>query len=130
VETWRRGGIDGELQLGPLAVLHGQVFHQKRGEAGTRVASEAVEDGEAPQTSALVSQLADPVQHQIHDLLADGVVTSGVVVGGILLSSNQLLGVGQLAVGVGVNLDYDCGLQVHEDGAGHVFVGICLAEEC
>ena len=63
-----------------------------------------MEDEEALQTGALVSQLADPVQDQVHDLLADGVVATGVVVGGVLLASHQLLGVEQLAVGAGADL--------------------------
>ena len=49
-------------------------------------------------------QFADPVLHQVDDLFADGVVTSGVVVGSILLSSDQLLRVEQLAVGPSANL--------------------------
>ena len=39
-----------------------------------------------------------PVQHQVNDLLANSVVTTGVVVGGILLARDQLLWVEQLAV--------------------------------
>ena len=57
-----------------------------------------MEEKEALQTGALVSQLADAVKHQIDDLLADGVVATGVVVGCILLASDELLGVEQLAV--------------------------------
>jgi len=44
-----------------------------------------VEDEEALQTGALVSQLADAVEDKVDDLLADGVVTTGIVVGGVLL---------------------------------------------
>ena len=40
-----------------------------------------------------------PVQHNVDDLLADGVVAAGVVVGCVLLPSDQLLGVEELAVG-------------------------------
>ena len=40
-----------------------------------------------------------PVEDQVDDLLADGVVAPGVVVGRILLPSHQLLGVEQLTVG-------------------------------
>ena len=44
-------------------------------------------------------QFASPVQHQVNDLLADGVVATGVVVGSVLLPSDQLLRVEELAVG-------------------------------
>ena len=51
------------------------------------------------EASAVVCQLADPVQHQVDDLLADGVVPTSVVVRRVLLAGHQLLGVEQLAVG-------------------------------
>ena len=57
-----------------------------------------MEDEEALQTAALVGQLAHSVHEQINDLLADGVVTTSVVVGGVLLAADQLLGVKQLPV--------------------------------
>ena len=38
------------------------------------------------EAGALVSQLPHPVQHQVHNLLADGVVAARVVVGGILFA--------------------------------------------
>ena len=43
-------------------------------------------------TSALVSQLPDPIEDQVHELLADGVMTAGVVVRRVFLSRDQLLG--------------------------------------
>ena len=58
------------------------------------------------ESSALISDLPDPVQHQVHDLLANGVVTPGVVVGGVLLASDQLLGVEELSVGSSANLKH------------------------
>ena len=39
-------------------------------------------------------------------LLADGVVAAGVVVGGVLLARDQLLGVEQLPVGARADLEY------------------------
>jgi len=63
-----------------------------------------VEDEEALEPGALVGQLANTVQNQVNDLLADGVVTTGVVVGRILLAGDQLLRVKQLAVSTGTNL--------------------------
>ena len=49
-------------------------------------------------------QLASSVQHEVDDLLADGVVTAGVVIGRVFLPCDQLLRVEQLAVGSGTNL--------------------------
>jgi len=123
------GWVDGELQLGLLAVVHGEALHQQRGEARAGTSTEGVEDEEALQTGALIGQLADPVQDQIDDLLADGVVTTGVVVRRILLAGDQLLGVEQLTVGSGTDLVHHGGLQIHEHGTGHVLAGSGLAEE-
>ena len=102
--AYLRSGVDGELQLGLLAVVHGQTLHKQRGEARAGAATEGVEDEEALQTGALVSQLADSVEDEVDDLLADGVVATGVVVGGVLLAGDQLLRVEQLTVGAGANL--------------------------
>lgn len=99
-------GVDGELQLGLLAVVHRQTLHQQGGEAGARAATEGVEDEEALQTGALVGQLTDPVEDEVDDLLADGVVAAGVVVGGVLLASDELLGVEELTVGASADLVY------------------------
>ena len=57
-----------------------------------------MEDEEALETGTLVSQLPDAVQDQVDELLPDGVVTTGVVVGGILLTSDQLFRVEKVAV--------------------------------
>ena len=48
--------------------------------------------------TSVTHQFARPVQHQVDDLLADGVVSTGIVVGSVLLACDQLLRVEQLAV--------------------------------
>ena len=63
-----------------------------------------MEDEETLQTGTLIGELADPVQDQVDDLLTDGVVATGVVVGSIFLAGNKLLGVEELSVGAGPNL--------------------------
>uniref|UniRef100_A0AAG5D4N3 Uncharacterized protein n=1 Tax=Anopheles atroparvus TaxID=41427 RepID=A0AAG5D4N3_ANOAO len=124
-----RGRVDGELELGLLAVIHRQTLHQQGSESGSGASAERVEDQESLQTRALVGQLADAVQHNINDLLADGVVATGVVVGGILLSGDQLLRVEQLTIGSGAHLVDDGGFQIDEHGTGHVLAGTSLTEE-
>lgn len=44
-------------------------------------------------------QFTDPVQDQVDNLLADGVMASGVIVGCIFLPGDQLLWVEELPVG-------------------------------
>ena len=62
-------------------------------------------------------------------LLADGVVAAGVVVGGVLLARDQLLGVEQLAVGAHSHFVHHRGLQVHQHRPGHVLARARLREE-
>ena len=88
-----------------------------------------MEDEESLETSALISQLPDPVKTEIDDLLSDGVVTSSVVVSGILLSSDQLLRVEKLSVSSSSDLINDCGLKIQEDGPGDVLSSSGLTEE-
>jgi hypothetical protein len=56
-------------------------------------------------------------------------VTTGEVVGGILLTGDELLGVEELAVGTSSDLIDDGGLQVEEDATGNVLAGTSLGEE-
>lgn len=44
-------------------------------------------------------QFADPVQDQVNNLLADGVMASGIIIGCIFLPGDQLLRVEELPVG-------------------------------
>ena len=123
------GRGDGEGQLGLLAVVHGQALQKEGTETGTGTTTSGVVDEEALETSAVVRELADAVEDQVHDLLADGVVTTGVVVGGVLLAGDELLRVVQLAVGASADLVDHGGLEVNVDGARHVLAGAGLREE-
>ena len=96
--------VDGELELGFLAVVNAQPFHKEGGEAGAGTSTEGVEDEESLETGTLVSQLPDSVQNKVDDFLTDGVVTTGVVVGGVFLTGDQLFWVEQLTVCAGTDL--------------------------
>jgi len=124
-----RRRVDGEAELGLAAVVDGEALEQERAEAGARAAAGGVEDQEALEAGAVVGELAHAVEHEVHDLLADGVVAAGVVVGGVLLAGDDLLGVEELAVGAGAHLVAHGGLEVDVDGAGHVLAGARLREE-
>lgn len=47
---------------------------------------------------------ANPAEHGVDDLLADGVVAAGVVVGGVFLATDELLRVEEPVVGPGPDL--------------------------
>ena len=72
---------------------------------------------------------ADPVHAVVDLLLANGVVTTGIVVGSILLSAQHVLGVEQGAVGASPDLVNRRGVQIEEDGPRDVFAIARLGEE-
>jgi len=124
-----RGGVDGEAELGLLAVVDGESLEEEGTETGAGTTTNGVEDEEALETSALIGELADSVEAEVNNLLTNGVVTTGEVVGGILLTGDELLGVEELAVGTSSDLIDDGGLQVEEDATGNVLAGTITMRE-
>lgn len=122
-------GVDGEAELGLLAVVDGKTFEQEGAETGTGTTTDGVEDEETLETCAVVSKLSDSVQTEIDDFLADGVVTSGEVVGGVFLTGDELFGVEELSVGTGTDFIDNGGFEIEEDGSGHVLASTSLREE-
>lgn len=114
-------GINAELQLGLLAVVDRQTLHEESAEARTSATTERVENEETLETGAVVGDAANLVQDLIDHLLANGVVTTSIVVRRILLASNHLLGVEEVTVGTGADLVDDVGLKIAVDGAGDIF---------
>merc|ERR1712226_963792 len=80
-------------------------------------------------SGTLVSQFPDSVQNQINDLLPNGVVAPGVVVGSVLFAVDQLLGVVELTVGSNSGLVNDSGLQVNKDSSWNMIAATSLREE-
>merc|ERR1711871_814289 len=122
-------GVHDEAELGLAAVIDRQTLAQQGAKAGAGAATHGVEDEEALEARAVVSQLPDAVEHQVNDLLADRVVATSVVVGGVFLAGDQLLGVVQLAVRASADLVNHGGLQVDVHGTGHVLASTSLREE-
>ena len=56
-------------------------------------------------------------------------MTTGIVVGGILLAADEQLGVEELAVGAGANLVDRGGVKIDEDGSGDIFAAAGLGKE-
>merc|ERR1719273_2999100 len=86
-------GVHSETELGFLAVVNGESLEEERAETGAGTTTDGVEDEEALETSALIGELSDTVEAEINNFLTDGVVTTGEVVGGVLLTRDELLGV-------------------------------------
>ena len=70
-DTHLGAGVHGEAQLGLLAVVHRQALQQQGAQAGAGTTTHSVEHQEALQASAVVGQLADAVQGQVNNLLAN-----------------------------------------------------------
>jgi hypothetical protein len=92
-------------------------------------ASKRVEKQEPLEASALVGQLADSIEDEVNNFLADSVVASGEVVGGVLLPRDQQLWVKQLTVGASPYLVDHGGLEVNEYASGNVLASASLREE-
>ena len=123
------GWVDGETELGFLSVIDGKSLEEERSETGSGTTTDGVEDKETLETSALISELSDSVEAEINDFLSDGVVTTGEVVGGILLTRDKLLWVEKLSVGSGSDLIDNSWLEIKEDGSWDVLASTGLREE-
>jgi len=121
--------VDSKFKLGFLSVVYRETFHEEGGESRSGATTEGVEDEETLETCTLISQFSDSVKDKVDDFLSDGVVTSGVVVGGIFFASDELFRVEELSVGSSSDLiDYGW-FQVNEDGSWDVFTSTSFAEE-
>jgi len=124
-----RGRGHGEGELGLAAVVDGESLEKERTEARSSSTTSRVEDHESLETSAVISELSDAIKDEVDDLLADGVVTTGVVVGSILLAGDELLRVVELTVGASSDFIERSRLEVNEDTTRDVFAGTSLREE-
>lgn len=88
-----------------------------------------MKDKETLETGAVVCKLADPIEDQINNLFANGVVAASVIIRGVLLAANDLLRMVELAVGSRTNLVTDSRLKVDIDGAGDVLSRACFRKE-
>ena len=116
-----RSWIHAELKLALLSIVDGQTLHQQGPETRTSSTTERVEDQETLQTRAVVGDTSDLVQHLINELLSDSVVTTGIVVRRVLLSSDHLFWVEKASVGSGSDLIDDVWLEIAVDGSGNIF---------
>jgi len=118
-----------EGELGLTAVVNRQTLEEKGAEARAGSTTGRVEDKEALKTSTVIGELTDAVEDEVDDFLANGVVTTGIVVGSILLAGDELLRVVELAVGAGADLVKRSRLEVDEDSTRDVLAGTSLGEE-
>uniref|UniRef100_K3X1U2 Uncharacterized protein n=1 Tax=Globisporangium ultimum (strain ATCC 200006 / CBS 805.95 / DAOM BR144) TaxID=431595 RepID=K3X1U2_GLOUD len=112
---WRR--VDREAELALATVVDRQTFEHERTETRTSTTADGVEHHEALETSTVIGKLADAVEHQVDDLLADSVVATRVVVGGVFLARDDLLWVVELTVRARAHFVTHGWLEIHKHGA-------------
>jgi hypothetical protein len=123
------GWVDGETELGFLTVIDGESLEEERSESGSGTSSNSVEDEETLESSALIRELSDSVEAEIDDLLTNGVMSSGEVVGSIFFTGDELLWMEELSVGSGSDLIDNGWLEIEEDGSWDVLTSTSLGEE-
>lgn len=128
-ESYLRCRIDGEFELWLFAIVHAKPFHEQGRETRAGATAERMEHQEALQSRALIGQLPYPIQHNVHNLLADRVMAARIVVGRILFARYQLLRMEQLAVRARAHLVHDGRLQVDEHRPRHMLSAARLTEE-
>jgi hypothetical protein len=125
-----RSWVNAELQLDLLAKVDRETLHEKGTESRTSSTTERVEHEETLETRAVVGNTANLIQNLINQLLANSVVTTSVVVRGVLLACDHLLWVEQAAIGTGADfIDY-VGLEIAVDGTGNIFALTYNARHC
>jgi len=83
----------------------------------------------ALKAAALLSELANTVKNAIDDFFASGVVTAGIIVSGVFLSRNQLLGMEQLLVLAGSDFIDDGRFEVDKDSTRDPLARACFTKK-
>jgi len=115
------GWVYAESKLGFAAVVYGKTLKKKGSKTGSGTSSYSVKAEESLKASAVVSKLADAVKYKVYDFLANGVVTTSVVVSSIFLSGDDLLRVVKRAVGTGTYFITYSWLKINKNSTWNVF---------
>ena len=70
--------------------------------------------------------MSNLVQDLVNQFFSNSVVTTGVIVGSILLASDHLLRMEEAAVGAGTDFVDDVGLEIAVDGSRNIFALACI----
>ena len=79
-------------------------------------------DLEALEAVAALSLATDDIEDLVDQLSTLGVVTLGPVVSSTGLAEDEVIGAEELAKGTGTDGVHGTGLEIDEDGAGHILV--------
>jgi len=121
-----RSWVDRELELGFLSIVDGKTFQEKSTETRTSTTTERVEDKETLESSAVICEFSNTVKDKVDNFLSNSVVTTGVVVGSVFLSSDELFWVEELSVSSSSDFVNDSWFQVNKDSSWNVFASTSL----
>ena len=124
-----RSRIHREFKLGLLTIINRQSFHEKRSKTRSSATTEGMEQKETLQTCAHISKLPNSVQNKINNLLTNSIMSSGIIVSGILLAIDQLFRMEKLAVSSTSCLVNHSWLQINKDSSGHMLASSSLGEK-
>jgi len=102
-----------EGQLGFAAILHGKALQKKSSETGSGSTTRCMEHQKALEAGAMFRNFCDTVKNKINNLLSNGVVTAGKVIGGILFAANNLIRMVKFFVDSSANFIAHSGLKIH-----------------
>lgn len=143
-----RSWVDSKFELRLLAVVGGEALKEERTEPRTSSTTERVEDQETLKGRAVVlysisafhplcacvvvvthQNPTNLIQSAIQDLLSDSVVTSSIVVGSILLTTDQQLWVEELTIVTSSDFIDGGRVQIDKNGTGDVFAAASFSED-
>jgi hypothetical protein len=75
-KRWR--GVDTKFELALLAIIHGEPLEDKRTETRAGPTTKRMENKEALEARAIVSETSDPIYHVVNLLLPNRIVTTRV----------------------------------------------------
>jgi len=129
-----RGGdlrrwVDAEIELGLLSIIDRESFQEKRSESRSSSSSNRVEDQESLKASARICQSSDSIEGAIDKFLSNGVMTSSVIISGIFLSSQKLIGVEEFSISSSSDFIDNAGFEINKDCSRNVLSRRSFREE-
>lgn len=124
-----RRRVDAEVHLHLLAVVDAKSLQEKSSKSRPSTSSDRVEYEESLKSRAGISDLADSVKGDVDKLLTNGIMATSVVVGSVLLATDEGLRVEELSVSSSSDLVDNRGLQIEEDSSRNVLARRSLTKE-
>merc|ERR1719331_2066735 len=114
------GWHHGEGEHHTVGVLLADLRDEESSHTGTSTATKGVAELEALEAVTGLGLLTHDIEHGVDQLGTLGVVTLGPVITGTSLAEHEVIGAEELTEGTSTDGVHGTGLEVHEDGAGHV----------